>query len=247
MNCGNNQDDVTTDTFINGLIKVKQGKKGYRFSIDAVLLANHAKPKPDDVILDLGTGCGIIPLIMAVRNPTTTIIGVEIQKNLADIATANILDNGFEKRLRIINTDMRQLTGKMIESPVDMVVSNPPYRKINTGRINPDSQRAVARHEIAITLPELVQTAGKMLRTGGKFIIIHLAERMTDVIAAMQKAHIEPKILRIIHSSRQSAAKLILVEGMKHVRPGMHIASPLFIYKNEDKTSYTREVMEMLF
>ena len=235
-------DSITTDTFINGHIQVKQERKGYRFSIDSVLLAYHAAPKPDDVVLDLGTGCGIIPLILAYRHPDIRIFGVETQKKLADIAATNVADNNLEERLRILHKDMRQLTHHMVSGPVDMVISNPPYRKANSGRINPDTQRAIARHEIKITLNELVQTAGKMLRTGGKLLIIYPAERMTDLITMMRENHIEPKMLRMIHSNPQSEAKLILVEGMKQVRPGITIPSPLIVYNGG---RYTEEVEKM--
>ncbi len=239
-----NMPDVTIDSFVNGRIQVKQEKKGYRFSIDSILLAHHVNPKPDDVVLDLGTGCGIIPLILAAQHPALNIYGVEIQQRLADIAASNVKDNAFGERLHIFKTDMRRLTQHMFNEPVDIVVSNPPYRKVNAGRINPDCQRAMARHEIAITLAELTQTAARLLRTGGRFIVIYLAERLADLMSTMRSARIEPKKLRMIHSSRQSEAKLILVEGMKEGRPGMSMPPPLFVYHNG---AYTEEVDDMLF
>jgi tRNA1Val (adenine37-N6)-methyltransferase len=236
--------EITIDDFLNGRLQVKQKKTGYRFSIDAILLAHHVQPKADDVLLDLGTGCGILPLILSVLHPAINIYGVEIQKELADMAAANVKNNGLEARSHIIHTDMRRLTPTMFNGPVDMVISNPPFRKINAGRINPDDQRALARHEIAITLTELVQTASGLLRTGGKFILIHLAERLTELMVAMCNARLEPKKLRMIHSRRESKAKLVLVEGRKNARPGIITAPPLFVYRNE---AYTGEVEDMLF
>jgi tRNA1Val (adenine37-N6)-methyltransferase len=170
--------------------------------------------------------------------------GVEIQKDLADMASANIKNNGLEEQAHIIHTDMRHLTPAMFKGPVDMVISNPPFRKINAGRINPDDQRAIARHEIAITLSELIHIAAGLLRPGGKFILIHLAERLTELIATMGNARLEPKKLRMIHSRRESKAKLVLMEGRKDARSGIIIAPPLFVYQDQ---TYTREVEDMLF
>ncbi|MBU2522242.1 MAG: tRNA1(Val) (adenine(37)-N6)-methyltransferase [Proteobacteria bacterium] len=235
--------DFSTDTFFNGNIKVKQNSSGYRFSIDAVLLACHAGKCPGGRILDLGTGCGIIPLIMAYRNPELTVYGIEVQKELADIATINVKSNNMENQISILCRDMKELNYNMISGPVDMVVSNPPYRKISSGRMNPDQQRAVARHEIKATLFDVIETARRMLRTSGRFVTIYSSERLTDIITQMRSFDIEPKFLRSIHSNKNSDAKLILVEGIKGGRPGITIAFPLIIY-NED-SSYTDEVKQM--
>ncbi|MCJ7617433.1 MAG: methyltransferase, partial [Desulfobacterales bacterium] len=191
----------------------------------------------------LGTGCGIIPLIMAYRNPELTVYGIEVQKELADIATINVRSNNMENQISIFCRDMKELNYNMISGPVDMVVSNPPYRKISSGRMNPDQQRAVARHEIKATLFDVIETARRMLRTSGRFVTIYSSERLTDIITQMRSFDIEPKFIRSIHSNKNSDAKLILVEGIKGGRPGVTIASPLIIY-HED-SSYTDEVTQM--
>jgi len=232
-----------TDTFFNGRVQVKQNQSGYRFSIDAVLLAYHAKPRSGDKVLDLGTGCGIIPLILAYRKPEIKIFGIEIQKELAEIAAINVADNRMKDRISIICRDMKCLDHAMVSGPVDLIVSNPPYRKVNSGRINPNRQRAIARHEIKITLDDVVKTAGRLLRTMGRFVTIYPAERMTDILTRMNKARIEPKFIRMIHSGIDTQAKLILVEGAKGGRPGIKIAPPLIIYR--DNNSYTDEVEKM--
>ncbi|MBW2642213.1 MAG: methyltransferase [Deltaproteobacteria bacterium] len=133
---------LTTDSLFNGSILVKQHGAGYRFSLDAVLLAQHARPSPDDTVLDLGTGCGIIPLILAYRHPKIIIYGVEVQKELADIATLNIAENGMEDRITIHCKDLKRLKQDMTCGPVDLVVTNPPYMKVASGRLNPNQQRA---------------------------------------------------------------------------------------------------------
>lgn len=231
------------DTFFNGRILVKQDRHGYRFSIDAVLLADFSEIRPNSTIVDLGTGCGILPLILAYRNPDTRFWGIEIQKALADIARENVIENGLDKRIQILCTDMKSLTNNMVSGPVDIVISNPPYRKTDSGRINPNSQRAVARHEIKIKLEEILTVAEKILRTAGKFFIIYPSNRMIDLLSGMRKSGIEPKRIRTIHSTQETEAKLVLVEGTKGGGSGAKISAPLFIYK--DQENYTAEVEKM--
>ena len=230
----------TTDTFFNGQIQVKQFPCGYRFSIDAVLLAYHANPCPGEKILDLGTGCGIIPLIIGHRNPELSIHAVEVQPDLADLAALNVKENQMQDRILIRCQDMKTLKPDDIGGPVDLVICNPPYHRLNSGRINPVQQKALARHEIKATLFDVVRTARRLLRTAGRFVTIYAAERLTDLIPQMRSDHIEPKLLQIIHSAWNIEAKLVLVEGIKGGRPGLKIAPPLVIY--DEYGNYTDEV-----
>ncbi len=236
-------ESLTTDSLFNGSIRVKQHRSGYRFSLDAVLLAQHARPNPDDTVLDLGTGCGIIPLILAYRHPKIKIHGVEVQTELADLATLNIVENSMEDRITIHCKDLKKLKQEMTCGPVDLVITNPPYRKLESGRLNPDPQRAVAKHEIKTTLFHVVETARRMLRTSGRFVIVYPAERMADILIQMRSAGIEPKYIRMIHPSLEMKAKLILVEGKKGGRHGLKIGPPLIIYRK--KSVYSDEVQAM--
>lgn len=236
-------DKLTIDAFFNGRIQVRQHRSGYRFSIDSILLAGHVFPRPGDTVLDLGTGCGIIPLILAHRNPGIKIYGVEVQRPLAELAVMNLGENRLEDRIEILCMDMKALGPGMTSGQVDMVVSNPPYRKAQTGRVNPDRQRAVARHEIKVTLPDVVDAARRMLRVSGRFVTIYPAERTTDLVLRMHAAGIEPKFLRMIYSGRRTGAKLVLVEGSKGARPGVKVGPPLIIYR--DDGSYTGEVQRL--
>ena len=235
--------NFSTDTFFNGKIKVRQHRSGYRFSIDAVLLACYAGKCPGDRILDLGTGCGIISLIIAYRNPKLTVYGIEVQKELSDIATINVKSNNMENQITILCQDMKELNCNMISGPVDMIVSNPPYWKVLSGRMNTDQQKAVAKHEIKATLLDVIETARRMLRTSGRIVMVYSSDRLADIITQMRSFNIEPKFLRSIHSSDNSEAKLILVEGIKGGRPGITISSPLIIYHKDG--SYTNEVKQM--
>jgi len=234
----------STDTFFNGKIKVMQTQAGYRFSIDAVLLAYQAGPRSGDKIVDLGAGCGIISLIIAFRRPDVRIYAVELQPQLAELTAANVNQNRLADRIDVLCADMKMLNRKMTAGPLDLIVCNPPYRRPGSGRLNQDSQRAIARHEIKANLGDVLQTARRMLRTAGRLVTIYPAERTTDILSQMRKEHIEPKLIRMVHSSPDAEARLILVEGVKEGRPGLKVASALTIY--DQKGDYTAEVKQML-
>ena len=233
-------DTLTTDAFFDGKLHIKQAASGYRFSLDAVLLAWHARPRLDERVLDLGTGCGIIPLILAYRHPSITAFGIEIQKDLATLAISNISANHLQNRITVLRQDMRGLKPDMIGGPVDLVVCNPPYRKPNSGRLNPDAQRAIARHELKVSLTDVLQTVRRMLRTAGRFVTVYTAERTVDLLSQMRTEGIEPKFMRSIHSQPDTGAKLILVDGVKGARAGIRLGPPLIIYDTDGQ--YSMEV-----
>ncbi len=233
----------TEDTFFNGRIKVFQHRDGYRFSIDAVLLSAFSAPKAKDRIVDLGTGCGIIPLILGYRHPEAILSGIEVQPELAALAARNIEVNGLTDRITIIRQDMRLLSSAAVSGPVDMVISNPPYRKDRSGRVNLHSQRAIARHEILVTLQDVTDTAARLLGIGGRFAIIYPAERITDLLTTLRSAGIEPKCIQTIHANIHDPARLVLVSGIKAGRPGAAMIEPLVIF--QPNGSYTDRVQAM--
>ena len=233
----------TTDTFFGGKLRINQEAAGYRFSIDAVLLAHHVSPRAGERLLDLGTGCGIIPLILAYRNPQIIAIGIEIQNELADLAISNVNANHMRKRIAVLQLDMRKLKPAMIDGPADVVVCNPPYRSPNSGKLNPDAQRAIARHELKVSLIDVLETAHRVLRTSGRFLTIYPAQRIAELLFQMHLAGIEPKFMRTIHSRLEEKAKLILVGGTKGAQTGMAIGPPLIIYAEEGR--YSEEVRQM--
>ncbi len=234
---------LTIDTFFGGKLHVKQGASGYRFSLDAVLLACYAGPLADERLLDLGTGCGIIPLILTYRNPSIVAFGIEIQQELAALAISNVNANHMQNRITVIRQDMRDLKPDMIGGPVDVVVCNPPYRKPGSGRLNPDVQRAIARHELKVSLTGVLQTGRRMLRTAGRFVTIYTAERVVELLSRMRLEGIEPKFMRSVHSQLDTEARLILVEGVKGARPGTRLGPPLVIYDTNGE--YSREIQGM--
>jgi tRNA1Val (adenine37-N6)-methyltransferase len=235
--------ELTTDTFFNGRIIVKQSRTGYRYSIDAVILAGHVRPRPEDRMVDLGTGCGIIPLILGCRYPGIKIYGVEIQEELATIARSNVEANCLGHQVEIMSMDMQTLKPATLSGPVDMVVSNPPFYRISSGRINPDDQRAIARHELKVTLKGLLEAAERVLKTAGKFVCIYGCDRLVDLFACMRTCRIEPKFMRPIYSRAGTDARLALVEGVKLGNAGLMTGPPLFIY--QENGDYTDEIQRM--
>ncbi len=234
---------LTRDHFFNGKIVLNQPESGYRFSIDAVILSHLVCPAPGETVLDLGTGCGVIPVMLAFRHPEIRVIGVEIQPALSRLARQNVAENRLAHRVRMIDKDIGELLPADIGGPVDWVVTNPPYRKLDSGRINADSQRAVARHELKTDLDTVLRTARRMLPKAGRFSIIYPSVRSVDLVAAMRSTRIEPKHLTMIHSRAASPARLVVVTGIKGGRPGLEVGPPLDLY-HEDGT-YTRAVEAM--
>jgi tRNA1Val (adenine37-N6)-methyltransferase len=236
--------DFTIDTFLNGRIRIHQETKGYRFSVDAIIVASGVHPKPGEKILDLGTGCGIISILLAFRYPAISITGVEIQHALAELARRNVVENQMQNRVSIISGDIRTLSQSQVGGPVDWIISNPPYHKPDSGRINPTRQKALARHEIHLNLQELLEAVKKLLRNGGWFITIYPSVRIVALFGSMKSVGIEPKRMQSIHSTANDKAKFIRVQGKMGGRPGLEILPPLIIY-NPDGT-YTEEMQKMM-
>ncbi len=235
--------NYSVDTLFISRLKVKQSKTGYRYSLDPVLVSHFAKPLPGSKIVDLGTGCGIIPIILAYRISKLQITGVEIQKNLAELAKVNIANNNLQGNIKIISSDMKIYEEFFPSQSVDMVITNPPYTKKNSGRINPDSERAIARHEIKITLEELIKVASSLLKDNGKFVIIYPEKRLTELLSVMKGNGINPDRQRLVYTKNNNIAKLVLQSGIKNGGKGLIIEPPLYVYN--DSKSYTEEVKRM--
>ena len=238
-----NDSGETLDVLFEGRLKVLQKKCGYRFSIDSLLLAHFAEPLPMDRIIDLGTGCGILPLILAFRHKVKTVIGVEIQPSLADLARRNVALNRLSTRIKIWEKDLKSLGGKSCRETFDLVLSNPPYRKVGSGRVNPRLEKALARHEITATLEDVVHTADDLLKDKGRLTMIYPASRAADLIEEMRKFHLEPKRLQFIHSHPRDEARLLLIEGLKEGRAQVQVIQPFFIYDSTGK--YTAQAQEL--
>ncbi len=235
---------LAPDTFFDGRLKVAQPIEGYRYSIDAVLLAAQPRPRPGESVVDLGTGCGIIALILAYRYPGVHLHAVEIQPELVRYARDNVSSNQMDDRICVVEMDMRQLSSDMLGGPVDWIVTNPPYWRVHSGRINPNAQKALARHEINMDIKQLVETSRRLLRTGGRFCTIYPTERVSDLIFAMRNADIEPKWMQCLHSRLQEEGKLVLMEGVKGAGVGLRMASPLAVY--DAGGNYAEQIQRMM-
>jgi len=225
--------DETLDTFFNGEVQIIQKKKGYRFSVDAILLSQFIKIHKDERVIDLGTGCGILPLLLSHTTKARSFIGVEIQKGLADCAKKNVTLNHLENRISIIKQDFRELRNTFPPGSFDVVLSNPPYRKYRTGRINPSMEKAIARHEMNGTLADLVSVASYLLPPKGRCYLIFPVLRAIDLFVAMRDEKLEPKRLRFVHPFIGKEAKFILTESIKDSGMELKIMDPLILHEKE--------------
>lgn len=230
------------DDLLIGGLRIIQHAEHFRFSLDAVLLAHFATVKQDAAVVDLGAGTGVLGLLLAALG-AKSVTGVELNPELADMARRSIAVNGLDDRLSVLCADVRSIKaeGLLAARRWDLVVANPPYRVPGGGAVSPRGAVALARHELAGGLDDFVAAAAFLLKASGRLAMVHLPERLTDVVAAMRGASIEPKRLRLVHPSPDKAAKLLLVEGVRGARPGLAALPPLFVYGGDG--GYTGEIL----
>lgn len=228
------------DDLGRGGLRIIQHPGRFPFAIDAVLLAWYATVRGRVRVLDLGTGCGIVPLLLAARHPKAQITGLEIQAETAEMAARSVLLNGLTDRVRIDCGDWSQVGKLYGHGSFDLVTMNPPYRETGRGLLSPIDGRATARHELAGSLSEVVKAAAIAVKFGGRVAVVFLAERLTDLIAAMRVHRLEPKRLRMIQPRQGRPANLLLLEAVKGGGPGLAVEPPLVIY--EEGQRYTAEV-----
>lgn len=233
-------EEEIADGILSGSLRILQKKSGYRFSLDSILLSHFASIRPKTSNIDLGCGSGIIMLILAKRFPRTTWTGVEIQESLAELANKNIQLNGLENLTKVLCEDARTLKKILPANNFDDAIFNPPYRKLKSGRINPQLEKAIARHEIHGSLKDFLQTAKYLLKTGGRVSTIYPARRLTELISLFRFNAVEPKRLRLVFSDNCSEAEFVLIEGRVGSREELKIEQPLYIYDQDKK--YTREI-----
>ncbi|MGD8387770.1 MAG: methyltransferase [Desulfobacteraceae bacterium] len=213
------------DTFQEGRLRVIQSRQGYRFSVDALFLSQFVTIKKGDLVLDLGTGCGIVLLMILLERPDCRAVGLEIQEELASQASRNARINGFQSRMGVVLGDLRRPPLSM--GCCDVVVCNPPYRRKGSGRINPDRARAVARHEILASLDEILASARGLLRGKGRLAVVYPAVRLTDLMTRMRGRGFEPKRVQIVYPSLKDEAKLALVEATAGGKSGARVLPPI--------------------
>ena len=225
-------------------IRLFQAKNGYRFSVDALLLENFISAKRLENGIELGTGSGIISILLSKRIKGSRITAVEIQKSLAERAGRNISLNGLDDRIEILSKDIKDLRKAYSTNEFDYVFSNPPFRKPKTGLMSIYEEKAVARHEIEITLPDLVSTASYLLKHSGKFFMIYHPFRLAELISLLRNSRLEPKRIRFVHSRTGEEAKMVLIEAVKGSGIWLKISPPLYLYEKGNK--YSQELNSIL-
>ncbi len=230
------------DDLQNGYMLI-QKDNGFKFGVDAVLLADFADVKRKDRVVEMGTGTGVIPILLCAKKQAGDITALEIQADMAEMAQRSVQYNKLEDRIQILHMDLKEAPEKLGKALYDCVVTNPPYVKRESGINNPEETKAIARFEVACTLQEVVGTAKSLLRTGGKLFMVHRADRLVDIIYEMRVQGLEPKRLRFVHSSVGKRPHLILIEGVRGGRPELRLLDPLYIY--DEKGEYTQEIHDI--
>ena len=221
-------------------LKIIQNKDGFCFGLDAVLLANFAEVKNHDYVVDLGTGTGIIPILIAGKTKAKKVVGVEIQESVANMARRSVRLNMLESVVDIESADIKNCRDILGSSKFDVVVTNPPFMNKGGGIINEADTKAISRHEILCSLEDVIRTSGELLKEKGQFNMVHRPQRLVDIVFLMRKYNIEPKYLKFVHPSPHKKPNLILIRGLKGGKPELKMLDPLYVYNENGE--YTGDI-----
>ena len=225
-------------------LKIIQNKDWFCFGLDSVLLSDFAKGiKNGSTVLDLGCGNGILGLLLCAKTNLRKIIGIEIQKNVCDLAKRNIEYNNLQDRFEIINEDIKNIDKTYKENSFDAIVTNPPYMKTGSGAKSEEETKLIARHEIKCNLEDIIKISFKMLKDKGEFYMVHRANRICDILFLMRNYKIEPKVIRFIQPNSDKEPNLVLIKGIKNAGEFLKIEKNLIIYKEDG--NYTDELLEI--
>ncbi len=228
------------DELQRGGLRVIQRADAFRFGTDAVLLSDFASARRHDHVCDLGTGTGVIPLLLYGRENTITVDALELQPDMAQMAARSMQLNGLSDKICVHCGDLRQIRALLPHAQYDLVTCNPPYGKAGGTLLNPDDRKRIARHEGSCTIADVVSAASWLLRNGGRLCCVFPASRMAELLEIMQKSRFAPKRLRFVHARAEREAHLCLVEGMLDARPGLRVEAPLIIHDADG--AYTPEL-----
>lgn len=236
------KDEERIDIVPGSDFKIIQNKKRFSYGTDAIFLSDFAKAK--GLVVDLGTGTGIIPLRLVASNPKIKkVYGIEIQDQVADMAHRSVKLNKLEDKITILNMDLKNIKEKFPKDTVDIITTNPPYMKLGGALINEKENFAISRHEIACSLKDIMEAAEYLLKPLGKFYMVHRPDRLVDIIYEMRKHKIEPKYIRFVQAKTKKKPNLILIEGRKHSGADLKFYDPLIVYKEDG--SYTDEIYDI--
>lgn len=235
---GERLDDLQRNGF-----QIIQHQQKFCFGMDAVLLSGFAKVKDSGRALDLGTGTGIIPILLAGKTKAKELVGLEIQEESADMARRSVLLNGLEERISIVTGDIKEADRLFAPASFDVITSNPPYMTGNHGLTNPDMPKAIARHEILCTLEDVVSRTERLLKPGGKFFMVHRPFRLAEIFVTLCEYHLEPKRMQLVYPYVDKEPNMVLIEAMRGGKPRITVEKPLIVY--EKPGVYTREIYDI--
>ena len=229
----------TLDDLQNGFYII-QKEKSFRFGVDAVLLSDFATVKNTDNVLEMGTGTGIISILLHAKKRPKTITAIEIQEEMVEMAKRSLKYNNLQEYITILCMDLREAPRILGKGKYNVIVTNPPYMKVGSGIINPIKELAAARFEIHCTLKDVIDSAYELLLPQGRFYMVHRSDRLVDIIYLMRNKGLEPKRIRFVHSSSNKKPHLLLIEGSKGGKPELKFMESLYIY--DDKGNYSEEI-----
>lgn len=226
-------------------LKIIQNNDGFCFGIDSVLLSEFAKDvKNNSKVIDLGTGTGIIGFLLLAKTKIKEVVGIEVQAEVADMANRSIRLNKMENKFKIINCNIKDILNNVQREEFDVVVSNPPYKKLNSGGKNENEKKLISRHEVLADINDFIHASKKVLKDKGTLYMVHRPERLADIICSLRENKIELKKIRFVYSREDSnEAKLVLIKAVKNGGDFLKVEKPLFIYKNNGE--YTDEIKEI--
>jgi len=237
------EDERIDDLEYKGL-KIIQNREGFCFGTDSVLLSDYAKNiKQKANVIDIGTGTGIIGLLLCKKTNLNKIYGIEIQEDVANLARKNIELNNLTNRFEIINENIKNIFKILETNKFDVVVTNPPYKKAETGIVNKEETQIISRHEVECTLEDIIKISYRLMKDCGEFYMIHRAERLVDIMHLLRENKIEPKNIRFVHPKQNEKPNLILIRAVRNAKEFLKIDKPLIIYK--DNGEYTDEILEI--
>lgn len=223
--------------------QIIQNPNKFCFGMDAVLLSGFAKVKQNETCLDLGTGTGIIPILLEAKTPGKQFVGLEIQEESAFMARRSVLLNKQEEKVQIVTGDIKEASSIFGAASFDVVTSNPPYMTNQHGLQNPDLPKAIARHEVLCTLDDVVREAARVLKPNGRFYMVHRPFRLVEIISCMTKYKLEPKRMKFVYPYVDKEPNMVLIEAIKGAKSMVKVEAPLIVYK--EPNVYTDEIYEI--